>query len=99
MPPGATGNQARLLARAWSAGRNAQDLYQVGVGPTGVLKKSARCDRAARELAGRSPSTAAAGGRPASASATSAAGGPAVAAGVAVIMTPSPLSRSKMPPP
>jgi hypothetical protein len=70
-----------------------------GVCSTGVLKKSAMCDRAARELGGRSPSSAAIGERPASASATPAAGGPAVSPRLAVSVTPLRLSTSKMPPP
>jgi hypothetical protein len=53
----------------------------------GVLKKSARCDRAARELAGRSPRTAAVGARPARASVTWAAGGLAAVVRVTVSVT------------
>jgi hypothetical protein len=47
------------------------------VGATGVLKKSASADSTARELAGRSPSASVAGERPARASRTWAADGPA----------------------
>src|SRR5712691_2367948 len=66
--------------------------------PAGVLKKSASGERTARELAGRSLSTAAMSVRPARASATWAAGGPAVRIWVAVSVMPSPESTSKTPP-
>src|SRR3974377_1229880 len=82
--------RARLLLGA--------GVSRAGICSTGVLKNSAGCDRAARELPGRSPS-AAVGPRPASASVPSAAGGPAACSRLTVRVTAPRLSRSKMPPP
>src|SRR5260370_17550886 len=72
---------------------------QAGPCSTGVLKKSARCDKVARELAGSSPSTAVACPRPPRASVTWAAGGPAVLTRVPVSVTAPRVSRTKTPPP